>query len=370
MMNTTTTLKDAHREWARRPSDQRFQTLGELREAVHNRRMRSVAHDAPLQSLAAIDNGGTLLLRNGREMTPTHWGMGQLCGLVKAPASFVRNLPTDLVVGVLNNCISKAPKNDFKLMAIKDDSGEKPATLQAITSTSYGRIWDADVVDAVGRIVERTNGKFHNPLAYSPATGQPVPSGLYASDRDVFIFMIDGGSLLEAGPRAKFNRGFFVSNSEVGNCDFRLTTFLFNTVCGNHYVWGATDVKELRVIHSQGGPARFDRCAVPALMDYTASTPQLTAVKRAQETPLRKLPLAGYNPETDNEKVWLKAFGARFNFTGGEVADAMDVARREEGQCETVWDMVQGLTASARELEYIDARVDMERRAGAVLDTL
>ena len=54
--------------------------------------------------------------------------------------------------------------------------------------------------------------------------------------------------------------------------------------------------------------------------------------------------------------------------TRGELKDAIAAANREEGQCATLWDLVQGLTAYARGFDYVDARVDLERRAGKLLN--
>ena len=42
-------------------------------------------------------------------------------------------------------------------------------------------------------------------------------------------------------------RGFYTWNSEVGSAVFGLTTFLYRYVCDNRIIWGATDVKELRI---------------------------------------------------------------------------------------------------------------------------
>ena len=64
-----------------------------------------------------------------------------------------------------------------------------------------------------------------------------------------------------------------------------------------------------------------------------------------------------------------KAFTSRFSkFTRGEVNEAVAKAKVEEGQCATLWDLVQGLTASAREYEWIDARMNLETRAGELLN--
>jgi hypothetical protein len=177
--------------------------------------------------------------------------------------------------------------------------------------------------------------------------------------------MIDGGSLLEAGPRAKLHRGFFLWNSEVGSASFGLMTFLFNCVCGNNIVWGAQEVNKLVIRHSAGGPARFDGEAMPALMSYAnaASQPLIDGIQHAQTVVLPRE--AGKPAPTIDNVLEFTAKAAKFTRT--ECREAIEYALREEGQCVTAWDLVQGFTASAREIQFVDARIDLERRAGKVL---
>lgn len=47
--------------------------------------------------------------------------------------------------------------------------------------------------------------------------------------------------------------------------------------------------------------------------------------------------------------------------------DAVQFARAEEGRCETLWDLINGFTASARSIEYADARIELETRAGKLM---
>jgi hypothetical protein len=172
------------------------------------------------------------------------------------------------------------------------------------------------------------------------------------------MFMIDGGSRLEVGERAKLNRGFFVSNSEVGARTFTLTTFLFNEVCGNHIVWGASNINSLTIRHTKGGPYRFDSEAAPTLMQYCNESVarEEGAIAAAQMMLLPK--------EADD----LDKFLAPFKFTKSEVKSGFDFAKAEEGECRTVWQFVQGLTAYARGFDFIDARTDLEKRAGNMLN--
>ncbi len=354
----TTNLMQASAQWASRPADQRFKTLADLRTSVHNRRMVSRSVDLPLTRIRAEERNGSIILNSGiAACEPSHWSFGQFSSLIGAPANYLRKLPTDLAVSCINSGIDRASREEVKFMTIADQSGERANTLQAVTSPTYGRIWDADCVDAVGRIVERTNGKFYNPLAYDRHTGAPVPSGLYASDRDVFMFMIDGGSRLEVGRRAKLNRGFFVWNSEVGSKTFGLMTFLFNEVCGNHIVWGAQNINKLVIRHSKFGPARFDSDAAPMLQQYAEASiaNDEATIKRANEKLL---------PSGDELDTLL----APFKFTKAETREAISCAIKEEGECRTLWDLVQGYTAYARDFDFVDARIDLEKRAGQLLN--
>ena len=354
----------AHNQWANRPRDQRFQSLDALALAVSKRRNLSRSNDIPLKDISAIEKNGELLLNHGiKEVAPSHWAFGQLSSAVGAPASYLRRLPVDLAILNLNHGIKEATEKDgvgeLKFMTVMTEEDNQHNTLQAVTSTTYGRIWDADVVNCAKRIVDKTGGKFYNPKAYDPHHGGTVPSGLYASDRDVFIFMIDGGSMLDAGPRAKLNRGFFMYNSEVGSRKFGLTTFLFNTVCGNHIVWGAQDIRELTIRHTSGGPTRFDTEAMPTLKAYVEASgmPEISLIQKAQEylLPFKK----------DDEIVkWLQSR----KFTKSEALGALEFAKKEEGEMRTLWQAVQGVTAYARGFDFVDARVELETRAGSLME--
>lgn len=361
------TLLTAFNQWANRPADERFQSLEDIHAFTHSRRMRSRGFEVKTRDIRATHDAETGLVINGaiHASTPSHWSFGQLSSWIGAPAAFLRdklNDRPDLLTQNLNHCVSKAGKEDLKWLLVEPES-DGLATLQAVTSPTYGRIWDADCVAAVQRLRERSGGKWYNPKAWAPGhfgdASLAIPSGLYASDRDVFMFMIDGGSLLDAGPRAQLNRGFIVTNSEVGKSTFTLTTFLFNQCCGNHIIWGARDVNTLAIRHSKNGPARFDNEAFPALMSYAARP------AAEDENTLRKC--AGFILPAKREDV-LSLINKAAKFNNRELQSAFDVAKAEEGKCETMWDLVQGFTAHARSFEYVDARVDLETRAGKLID--
>lgn len=364
-------IMEANKQWATRPPDQRFQTLEALSLSVNNRRDRSLSADVMLDQVEVRADATGLVLTLGdmgpTPAVPTHWSFGQICSLLKAPADWLRKCPPELVVKNLEYAISKSEKDELKVLTIMED--DKPAnTMQAVTSTKYGRIWDADVVSAVQKIVERTGGKFHNPLAYAHGEmgGEPVPSGLYASDRDCFMFMIDGGSKLECGERAELNKGFIVWNSEVGSRTFGMMTFLFNECCGNHYIWGAQDVNRLIIRHTESGPARFEKEAAQVLNEYAKAPFDTAVIERAQKLTLESILTVPDQKVLD--PVWQKTFADKYGFTRGELREAIAIAEREEGKCVTLWDLTQGFTAHARRYDHMDTRLDLEMRAGKLLN--
>lgn len=367
-------LTVANREWVNRPADQRFTTLDALSDSVNARRKLSRAADIRLADLRLSVNGTGQLIANSTiaPATPSHWGFGQLSGLVGAPANYLRGLgDAELVARNLNRSLEKAEKarETMKVMTVLDEDGGEVNTLQAVTSKTYGRIWDADCVAAVQRIVERSGGKFHNPKDWSG-----TPSGLYASDHDVFMFMIDGGSMVDGGSaRDQLHRGFIVWNSETGAKTFGLMTFLFRVVCGNHLIWGAEDVTRLMIRHTSGGPTRFDTDAMPALEAYAHGSEKPVQDQIARAKSIRLITLVNLPGQTVDANPlestdWIRGFAKKFGFTAPEVRSAIQFARAEEGQCDSIWDMLNGLTASARAIEHMDTRLDLEKRAGALMN--
>ncbi|MBN8931035.1 MAG: DUF932 domain-containing protein, partial [Rhizobium pusense] len=89
-------------EWFSRPDDERFLSLTELYDAVKARADRATARTVESRAVrvdASRDNAERLsLIVPGQEepIAPTHWSFGQLCSLVGAPATYMRQLPAPL----------------------------------------------------------------------------------------------------------------------------------------------------------------------------------------------------------------------------------------------------------------------------------
>lgn len=371
-MKTAAPVNDmkAFEQWKNRPADERFTSLESLFEYTTSRRIRSRAIETPTSKINALFDGETGLRLNGgiEPVRPSNWSFGQLCGWIGAPAAFLRDKLSDrpdLLTATIDHC-AKWPgvPDQLKWMMVEPETDDgAPSALQAVTSTTYGRIWDSDVVGACMRLREKSSGKWHNPPAWAPGhfgdASKAIPGGLYASDRDVFCFLIDGGSFLEGGDGKQLNRGVIVTNSETGSKTFTMQTFLHRGVCGNNIIWGISKVVQLAIRHSQGGPARFDAEAYPAMMQYAQST------VAEEEAALKKCG-AFLLPEKREDLSRLVNRAAKFS--NRELEAAVNVARAEEGDCKTLWHLVQGFTAHARSFEHIDSRTDLETRAGKLID--
>ena len=181
---------------------------------------------------------------------------------------------------------------------------------------------------------------------------------VFASDRDIFLFYCDGGSIVDGGgDRDQMHRGFFLWNSEVGASTFGLAAFLFRSVCGNFQIWDMQDARVLKIRHTSGGPERFVTEAIPALNKYlnASAAPVEAQVKRAKQFLL---------PAKQED---LFSFFLKHQLTKAEVNRAKTFAEQEEGQFATLWDAVNGFTAAARMLAYADASTDLSRRAGSLM---
>jgi hypothetical protein len=64
-------------------------------------------------------------------------------------------------------------------------------------------------------------------------------------------------------------------------------------------------------------------------------------------------------------------FLGKRGFTKGAAKDIIESVMAEEGKpAESIWDFVQGITATARKSGHQDSRIEMERQAGNLLNKL
>ena len=367
----STTLMQASHQWASRPSDQRFLSLTEMLDFKNRVKANSQAkvlssRAIEVQAVEGDMRGLQVLGANGGgPINPTNWAFGQMASLVGAPAKYLRALPSVLAADCLNYGLLRREVEDVGIMMMNGEGGT-PGELACVTGPNYGRIHDANIVaQLVNRFGDGVTGDFKVPGEF----GKDVPitrqnTTLYASDRDMFVFLADEKNRIEVADRrngqpGQLARGFFVWNSEVGSKTFGVATFLFDYVCMNRIVWGAAEYRELTIRHTASAPDKFIEEVAPALEAYgQSSTASITTAIEAAKKARLDADVQDFLAKRMNRALSIK-----------QMAAVVATHEAEEGRpIETVWDAVTGVTAYARQIQHQDTRVDVERAAGKLLD--
>lgn len=366
------TLMQASSQWASRPADQRFLSLTEMMARMEYVRDHSHGVGVSSRSINLIpaneikpgsdpQHKGLLAVVGDSEVyAPTHHSFGQLATLSESPAGYLRTLPSPLAADCVNFGMRfKRGVQDVGMLLYRNDLNE----LRAATGPNYGRIWNADIISSlVDHVGDGVTGNWRVPGEFGEAVEVTKENTtLYASDRDMFVFLADEQHKIEMpnrrnGAPGQLSRGFFVWNSEVGDKTFGIATFLFDYVCKNRIVWGAEGFKEIKIRHTSGAPDRWLDEVRPALQAYAQSTEStvLDTVKAAQ---------AAKVPKIDD---FLKS---RFSLGRNTIQSIRVAHEMDEGRpMETLWDITTGITAYARSIPHQDERVKLERVGGEVME--
>nr|WP_234729666.1 DUF932 domain-containing protein [Acidocella facilis] len=362
-------------EWFSRPDDERYLSLPDLYAAVRSRGEMATARTVESRAIrveAGRDDAERLaLIIPGRDapVAPTHWSFGQLSCLVGAPSSYLRELPAPLAGINLQHGLLSHRAELVKTLVAEDGRVE----LRAITGPDYGRIWDHELVGAVMKIAGDGTGdtrwKVPGVLDWSTMTHNPCvdvtkeTTTLYASDRDVFLFLVDDTHPIEAGrlPNGEpdlFFRGFYAWNSEVGSKTLGIASFFLRAVCANRCLWGVEDFQEINIRHSKFAAQRFVHEAAPALRRFADSSPSpfIAGIRAAREQIVAQ--------KDEDRESFLRKRG----FGKSDTAKIIATVLQEEGHPpSSVFDFVQGITAVARTKAHQDARLELEGKAKLLL---
>ena len=363
-------------EWFSRPDDERYFSLTDLHASVRrradqattriveSRQVRVEARSEDPELLTLIAPG------DDTPIAPTNWSFGQLASLVGAPASYLRTLPAALAGINMQHGLLSHRGEQVKLLQTNDGRTE----LRAVTGPDYGRIWDHELVSAVMRIagdgVGDTRWKVPGVLDWGSMVYNPhvdvssETTTLYASDRDVFLFLVDDTHPIEAGklPNGEpdlFFRGFYAWNSEVGSKTLGIATFYLRAVCMNRNLWGVENFEEINIRHSKFAANRFAHEAAPALAHFADSSPRsfVDGIKQARERIVAR--------KDEDREDFLRKRG----FSKAETGKIIATVLAEEGRPpESLYDFVQGITAHARSKTNQDARLEIEGKARKILE--
>ena len=385
---TTTNLYTASKQWAERPADQRFESLDEMFDACRHyaeaaRTARVLMNDLRVET---NDSQTDLLLSGpaGNPATLTHWSFGQLCNRIAAPSDYLRKLPAPIAATCLTHGLQKHGDDGNRCNALFHSNGN--FVCRAFTSDDYARIWNYELVGKLrdvagdGWKVPPARPAWNNQPGSRPATEADcldvrmaglgikpgdliAPAGLYASDHDCFIFMVNEEQRIDDGSDGGLSRGFFISNSEVGASALKVTKFLYRHCCGNHIVWDAKNVQELRIVHRGRNDHRYGWKLRTELRQY--------ANESAMDDQNRVTCAKGYILGATKDEVIEKLFGMK-TLPRKTLDVAYDHACQEADIRTTVsprsvWGMVQGITHMSQGTTYADERTALDRAAGKIL---
>jgi len=381
-------LFHANRQWAERPPDERFWNVEEMAEACIGYAKNAREAETPFNRLTCVAGENENIMVQGPERIPatlTNWSFKQLSARAGAPAEYLQKLPVKLATGNLNFGLSHSRSTALMLLhPVSSQESDTRLILRAATTDRYERFWNWEICD---RLLDLPPGWRTPPARPNgadprsrPATQADVldskggggglsisvgdmiaPSGLYASDHDMFGFFINEGARIKDGTDGGMSRGFFVSNSEVGDGSFWFLTFMYRHVCGNHIVWGASGVQELRIPHVGRIRERIDDSLIAEVRKYADASASFdeAMVERAKR----------FSLGTNKDEVLDLIFGKKL-MSRKQAGAAFEIAQEHDyydGDARTAWGFAQGVTRLAQQTAHTDRRVDMDRTASKIL---
>lgn len=373
----------AHTEYANRPADERYPSLDALvaaaqadrqlsKEVNYNLRdLRAVALNPEGQPATRPADAKVLRLESPKGRAAfSHWSFGQAARMVGAPAKYLRTLPAALIADCLNHGMhDAAPNGTAATLLVRAPNGSPEPLIRAATSDSYGRLWDADLYGAVARTFQ------HDPAWQLPPTWDKNPDGTvkregaYRGDRDSFLILTNGGSIVTdptigsgAGTGTDGNamyRGIMVRNSEVGASSVTIETVMYRYICGNHILWGASIDQRFRRRHVG---TKIVRDAVNQIHDAAYKFTREGAAKdEALIVSLAEREIAHTQAGVIDE---LRALG----YTQEAAANAYaQCEAHEKVSPRSFWGIVQGTTRESQTTQYADERYELDQLAAAVL---
>ena len=318
--------------------------------------------------------------KNGNAARFTHYAFGQLAGAVGAPAGYLRELPAATAAQCLNVGFEKAALTDRsnRDLLFHRNGG---LTLRAALSERYDRVWDNEICSMLERLYgwrapagRHVFGESRVAMSDDILPGQINikagdligPAGLYASDHDMFAFLVAPDRVVDDGAGGALMRGVFVRNSEVGAASLSMTFFLMQAVCGNHIVWNATGVHEIKVAHIGSGTLKkaFRGFEATLRTYHDSAATEEAGIKAARSLVL------GNTKEEVLDELCKYAKGHSISIARPRFAEAYETAEEHTdwyGAPNTLWAAVAGLTHNSQKTGFADDRTGIDRAAGKLM---
>ena len=387
-------LYKASKQWATRPDDERFWTMQEMRDQCYEYYHKRTERSKSLGDLTFDADSNDELFVNVDEsrMKVSNWGFKQLCGDMGAPAAYVGGLPSSLSAGLMNHHAAKLwgsrrAINPVQIIGLKNNGHE---VFRFYNTPTYSRIWNYQICDQLievmsegkdwkvpparpmnmagpTKVATRQDVLKANSSGLSIKIGDHIgPAGLYASDHDMFAFLVNEEHRIPDGTDAGLARGIFISNFEVPGYAFKVWRFLYRYVCGNHIVWGAENVATFRIIHVNVSFQLVWEAMSHELQGWLdrSSKEDTDRIKRLQTHKL------GEHLDEVCDKLYSFSFGITRKQLETAYLKVQNETYDEDGDPRTSWGMINGLTRVSQQSPFADERTRLETSVGRLMTVL
>lgn len=273
-------LTDASKQLFSRPDDEHFDSFEAIEASARASETQGEEVSLPAKEIIVLarehdhpQGPYAVQLTDGRTVDPNHYSMTQLCQGAKVPMGLLERLTAKTGAQVLNESLQHDEVTDRRALLEHSVNGSYggggiTTRLRAITSDSYYRVWDGDILADIKRHLL--------PMGFIPALptintdaqqrnilGNNKPA-LFRGDRDSFSFFYTEpatvnfdtttGEMKREGPQdddglGGLRRGFMVGNSEVGARAAVYRSFYFRAMCSNFLIWDTSEVESRRQVH-------------------------------------------------------------------------------------------------------------------------
>lgn len=361
-------LYQANEQWQNRPPDECYPSLKALGAACDQRRTDGKTHRIRTSQMAFHRNedlNALTMVGSNVELVPTHWAFGQVCEFLKADSAWLRKVGSgagadlNLVAANLNWAARNSEREDLAMLW---QHTKDPAVMRAVTSLGYARLWDADVVTWLRQMTQDESNGWQRPPSIKD---DEAPRGIYGGDRNIFVFLTNESVAIDDGKKGMY-RGFFCWNSEVRQMSFGFNAFLYEKVCGNHIVWGAKELFNLRMVHvGEKLTERVKRELMMVISKYINSSAEgdQAVINAARAYTVGK--------NAAEAVAWLTE--ARRGKGAWKPAQAVEIVKAAEvaGDDPTIlWNLVFHITQLNQRIKHADERTARDRAAGELLNAV
>lgn len=368
------------REYATRPRDERFASVQALIDHSRNEKNLSKEVSYNLKDLRAVvarpdgsaapfnivdaqipDEQLMLQSPRGRGVF-SHWSFGQLARTIGAPAGYLRTLPPSVAADCLNYGLSSSPTGTTANLLVRAPNGRPEPLIRACTSDTYGRAWDADLLDLANKFVFQSQSRNGHDWKNAPTWAGEEIAG-FRGDRDSFVIQIDGGSIVNDPSAADGNgqmyRAVMMRNSEVGAAGVTLEVALIRFICGNWLLWGASVGHEYRRRHVGSNVIR------DVVKELGNLAYKFTNRSAAQDEQLIRALIDREIAHTREAVIdELRAM----KMSKEDAESAYDRCERTENASpRSFWGICQGVTRLSQDQEHTNSRYVLDQIAGAIL---